>query len=157
MILVTCREKIALERPDCISSECIGGVESCPNDYGYMEKPRYCDLGSTSELCTKCWDREIPGTEKLSTSKEPHILDSGNRREFESGATEKKITMKHYFIVYLSDGSIMDFGNKCNHVSFFDEEERFFQFKNETSDGYFVLAIIPVEYILRIVSEEECL
>ena len=86
MILVTCREKIALERPDCIDSECLGGVESCPNNYGYMEKPQYCDLGSTPELCAKCWDREIPGTEKLSTSKELHILDSGNRREFESGA-----------------------------------------------------------------------
>lgn len=136
---MTCREKIALERPDCIDSECLGGVEDCPNSYGYMEKPQYCDLGSTPELCAKCWDREIPGTEEKEKKmtiyekvcemngdenlaihlcpsdfgfkdlegmtcdctkctdcwnrpaeenelKEPHILDSGNRREFESGA-----------------------------------------------------------------------
>ena len=57
---MTCREKIALERPDCISSECIGGVEGCPKGYGYMEAPQYCDSGYTPELCTKCWDREIP-------------------------------------------------------------------------------------------------
>ena len=90
MILVTCREKIALERPDCIDSECIGGVDSCPNSYGYMEKPWYCDLGSTPELCTKCWDREIPGAEERIHLEERRmnmtIKDSGNRTEFSSGA-----------------------------------------------------------------------
>lgn len=39
------------------------------------------------ETCRLCWNREMPGT--LNTGKtdtKPHILDSGNRRKFESGA-----------------------------------------------------------------------
>lgn len=61
---MTCREKLAMEHPDCVGqSYYIGGCHGCPHDYGYLDKPDYCNAYSGD--CTACWDREIPGTEPL--------------------------------------------------------------------------------------------
>lgn len=88
---MTCKEKAAIERPDDVNIKYIGGVRGCPNEYGYMDAPLYCcspygenipDTMTRQEACTRCWNREIPGTESAT----PHILDSGNRRQFETGA-----------------------------------------------------------------------
>jgi hypothetical protein len=50
-----------------------------------MDDPEYCDHSKEvihdGVSCTKCWDREIP---EANTT--PHIKDSGERREFATGA-----------------------------------------------------------------------
>lgn len=55
--VMTCREKLKLEHPDYIDHDFHGGCLGCPNDYGYLDKPDYCE--SKHEICTICWDREI--------------------------------------------------------------------------------------------------
>lgn len=94
---MTCREKFELEHPDGNINKC------CPDTYVYAPMPKYCASGANGE-CDACWDREIPEEkdkalseieeaqkrldelEKYTKSNTPHILDSGERREFESGA-----------------------------------------------------------------------
>lgn len=98
---MTCREKLKSECPEAVDSVYTGGCESCPDRYGYLGEPEYCQDKSIprEERCTRCWDREIPETptenktineqraeEGLPPIVEPHILDSGNRTAFESGA-----------------------------------------------------------------------
>ena len=96
---MTAKEKLKLEHPAMVSPVYNGGAFGCPLKYGYLEKPDYCDDPNKEcdpKLCAKCWDREIPDTaddcvensEVVSkkASEGPHILDSGNRRKFESGA-----------------------------------------------------------------------
>ena len=108
---MTCREKLAQEHPEFVSSMNIGGCKSCPQAYGYLPKPYYCGDSKNGkeaiETCTKCWDREIPETPKW-PKENPHIpdsiknamkrlgedakvgvlaiKDSGDRTEFETGA-----------------------------------------------------------------------
>lgn len=85
-----------------------------PNTSGLkdMIAPEYCKGMKSYEECTKCWDREIPEDDSIegkftiatpveknppnlfyrqlekecTPSEKPHILDSGNRTVFESGA-----------------------------------------------------------------------
>lgn len=60
-------------------------IAHCPQHYGDMEgeTPNYCDDDRpTDEVCPMCWNREVPGTEFT----EPHIKDSGERRQFGTGA-----------------------------------------------------------------------
>lgn len=74
--------------------------DSCPDDFGYAEEPDYCvGCCGDDDLCAKCWSREsktkclgkmvdykdVEG-EGITMILEPIIKDSGNRREFESGA-----------------------------------------------------------------------
>lgn len=73
---MTCREKLKIEHPDMISDTAWGGCVSCPSEYGYLPNPEYCGDGE----CFSCWDREIPQPDK------PRILDSGERRKFDTGA-----------------------------------------------------------------------
>lgn len=97
---MTAKEKLKMDAPALVSPLYDGGAVGCPHKYGYLDKPDYCDGPDSgydlSKLCAKCWDREIPDTaddcvensEVVSkkASEGPHILDSGNRRKFESGA-----------------------------------------------------------------------
>ena len=75
---MTCFEKYRQEHggeePDVINL--------CPNVSGGIDidTPDYCDDGKSGE-CMRCWAREIPNTEPI-----PVIKDSGERREFDSGA-----------------------------------------------------------------------
>lgn len=41
---MTCREKLALEHPDCINADCLGGCVECPSHYGYLDDPEYCPI-----------------------------------------------------------------------------------------------------------------
>lgn len=61
---MTCREKLKIEYPDKISEYGIGGCLGCPSIYGYLPDPEYCIYSCNRGICTKCWDREIPGTEE---------------------------------------------------------------------------------------------
>lgn len=99
---MTCREKLAIEHPECVGQNSIGGADQCPHSYGYTSPPVYCpynNLGKANDdVCGRCWDREIPEegravnlyhndqiVETMLVEK-PRILDSGNRTVFESGA-----------------------------------------------------------------------
>lgn len=83
---MTCRERLANEHPERVNEMFGGGCHGCPYDYNYMRKPDFCD--GAGDACRRCWDREIPGTEgdKMKAADTPRILDSGTRREFDSGA-----------------------------------------------------------------------
>ena len=95
---MTCRERLKIEHPDCIDTKWEGGCLGCPSKYGYLTDPPYCSetCSVNSDICTKCWDREIPEEKELEYTKsvdisrddvtKPRILDSGNRREFDTGA-----------------------------------------------------------------------
>lgn len=54
---MTCREKLAIEHPEEIDHERLGGCNGCPHTYGYAKKPEEC--GNLSLRCWKCWDREV--------------------------------------------------------------------------------------------------
>jgi hypothetical protein len=61
---MTFREKLAKERPNMVNPRVLGGCYGCPKGYGYeTKKPDYCKCGTEKE-CTKCWNREMPGTEE---------------------------------------------------------------------------------------------
>lgn len=110
---MTCRERLAIERPDRIAPNSPGGCYACPCTYGYLERPEYCRDASNKagERCDECWDREIPEesghkliyahigepiakTEKvdifedgsMNVTLKPVIKDSGDRTEFATGA-----------------------------------------------------------------------
>lgn len=108
---MTCREKLKIEYPEYINEIWAGGCFRCPSDYKYLPKPDYCpDPDSDYDACERCWNREISEktcideyveekeeqAEMIEAKKTPndirdtlglpHILDSGARREFESGA-----------------------------------------------------------------------
>lgn len=80
---MTFREMLAKDYPDYVSDVYTGGCRECPIDYGYeSEMPSECPgLCSEYTICSACWNREVP-----ETTKKPSILDSGERRQFETGA-----------------------------------------------------------------------
>lgn len=81
---MTCREKLMMEHPQDVDEHFEGGCAGCPSDYGYLDNPKECNsLRNIRHGCYVCWDREIPETNIDTT---PHIKDSGERREFGTGA-----------------------------------------------------------------------
>lgn len=102
---MTRKEWMREHHPEDVIDEFVGGVYLCPYSY-----PDLCELDPKiyklrNEVCTECadcWNKVIPNTEKgeqimidkkiddngnvLSIEAGPHILDSGDRTEFESGA-----------------------------------------------------------------------
>lgn len=71
---MTCREKLAIEHPDKINPTCDGGCRGCPSQYGYMDRDAFvCSGIPNDKQCTKCWDREIPGTEPAKPSNQLDI------------------------------------------------------------------------------------
>lgn len=121
---MTFREKLAVEHPNMLNNNSIGGRVGCPYNYGYEihdNAPCYNRKPFDDSIminCRNCWDREIPEEKEtysieevkemcdisnedieqaLKTSQEiihktgsgftgRVILDSGERREFETGA-----------------------------------------------------------------------
>lgn len=93
---MTCRDKLKLEHPEQIDPTSGGGCNGCPSTYGYLPPRDVC----TGVNCWDCWNQEIPETDiptypLTAEEKEtlenirgnvPIIKDSGNRRQFESGA-----------------------------------------------------------------------
>lgn len=69
---MTYREKLKKERPNRVGKRYTGGCDGCPQDYGYCtwEGVKHICLseefkeGPNERRCSKCWDQEIPGTEK---------------------------------------------------------------------------------------------
>lgn len=62
---MTCKEKLMLDHPELSEAEIKNAILNfCPNDWNIpIENPDYCD-GCSENICTACWNREIPGTEK---------------------------------------------------------------------------------------------
>lgn len=64
---MTYKQKLQIEHPDRVDSCWWGGCFLCPHDYGYCDKTdgmchkKNCTPGET--ICTRCWNRETPGTE----------------------------------------------------------------------------------------------
>ena len=94
---MTCRDRMTIEHPKMVGNQYGGGCLGCPHDYKYAPRPDWCE--ETESNCAKCWDREIPEeksnrTTVLSPENKAKIdeviastiKDSGNRREFETGA-----------------------------------------------------------------------
>lgn len=83
---MTCREKLAQDHPAWRRDYFEKYINNhCPDEFGYADDPDYCIGSDNLGDCTRCWDREI--SEKGCEAKvEPIIKDSGNRREFDSGA-----------------------------------------------------------------------
>ena len=94
---MTCLEKYLQENPntdvDALLEDC------CPNITGGIdiEDPEYCE-SENNECCRQCWGREVPTAELDPEVEQPmvdflenglgvaQILDSGERREFSTGA-----------------------------------------------------------------------
>ena len=64
---MTCKEKLVLEHPEHLNPNLWAGVDTCPTEFGYADKPAYCndETLTCDERCTMCWDREIPETENI--------------------------------------------------------------------------------------------
>lgn len=78
---MTFREKWIQDHPGrTLNTGCM-----CPSMFGYEPQGSNCANPETVpemvRVCKDCWDREMPGTEE-----KPHILDSGDRTEFATGA-----------------------------------------------------------------------
>ena len=110
---MTYREKLKMECPERVDPLFVGGCIGCPYSYGYDDPDncmKNCDVFG-GQGCTYCWDRESPDmketVERLQKAGESlslgykegieytdpdirnrvrRVLDSGNRRQFESGA-----------------------------------------------------------------------
>ena len=99
---MTCREKLAIEHPEELDSEFLGGCNGCPHTYGYAKKPELCENEDFS--CWECWDREVETkvenevkTEvktEVETDVENGIKSSDDMTVFESGAVRDKKTGK---------------------------------------------------------------
>ena len=77
---MTCLEKYLQYHPDETAQEIIG--DRCPDCHGIMYEPEWCT--NDKNICTACWNREIPGTEP--TEVQTSIKDSGQRTTFGTGA-----------------------------------------------------------------------
>lgn len=69
---MTCRERLKLEHPEKIDPQATGGCVHCPSTYDYLTEPAWCTAGEHDNVCTACWDREIPNTEPTPTSTVNH-------------------------------------------------------------------------------------
>ena len=92
---MTAKEKILKTNPDVSNDVLVGRY--CPSDFGEKEHCAYVNRNSD---CEACWNQEIsaePQEQPCTISAgeppkctdaptQPQILDSGNRREFETGA-----------------------------------------------------------------------
>lgn len=104
---MTCLEKYMKDCTESKPTEEYVTEFYCPSDWLDINDPEWCCLDSDNKTCEKCWNREFPEEKKLNDLiyeacslnpaispeglKEavlamPKILDSGNRREFETGA-----------------------------------------------------------------------
>ena len=94
---MTCREKLKLDYSEWTEEQLEKHIyNDCPGDYGYDVEGCSAMAGN----CTRCWSQHIPDEEPKEEKKlvyahippftekfeKPEIKDSGNRREFASGA-----------------------------------------------------------------------
>jgi hypothetical protein len=51
---MTCRARLKIEHPECVSPAFCAGCKGCPEDYGYLDTSETC----AGDSCDECWDRE---------------------------------------------------------------------------------------------------
>lgn len=97
---MTCREKLAIEHPEKIDPNELGGCWGCPQAYGYLRRPEYCMPVKVDKekMCTACWDREIPGTEKIKKENEIMPTHDINAREVTKEDLLREIELAHAHI-----------------------------------------------------------
>lgn len=85
---MTCKEKLREQHAELDDEAFDDLIEtSCPDGFGYFVDPDRCI--PNEQNCDDCWNRELPEPKKGKKKKmdnAPVIKDSGNRRQFESGA-----------------------------------------------------------------------
>lgn len=85
-----CIERLEIEWPNDYANKAY--EKKCPHVYGYAAKPVNCEIGHhdvSRTMCEDCWHRELDADDEAVGDRcenKPTILDSGNRREFETGA-----------------------------------------------------------------------
>lgn len=64
---MTYKERLRIEHPECIDEKEEGGCKGCPEDYGYVEEPDYCQdvLYKDDDLNRKVEDKEISRVEAV--------------------------------------------------------------------------------------------
>lgn len=82
---MTCLEKFLQENPECNAQDTID--DGCP--HWYFSAQNYCQAFERGDHrrgnCSLCWGQSLP-TETVTTDSTPVIKDSGERREFPTGA-----------------------------------------------------------------------
>lgn len=85
--MATCRELLMLDSSLTTTRKDSILRSECPHEYGYLPPPDWCRVGCdcSVEDGDRCWDREVPDHD-IPVEPKPKILDSGERRQFETGA-----------------------------------------------------------------------
>lgn len=133
---MTCREKLKQEHPEHINPQSLGGCDYCPDTYKYLDKPEWCDgpVDDKNERCTKCWDREIPGTDE-------DIQKFANTYGISYGEAEKIINRHSCY----TDGTekIVDGGSKPISVSMIKPTVQIGAFEIKSDDKGCVITPLP--------------
>lgn len=96
---MTFKEKLQIDDPERVGEHFFGGCYGCPMDHGY-ERNYFEDCGGVPEKnrCTRCWNREMTGTEPL-TIKIKYFRDVQKIEEISGGdwldlRAAEEVTMK---------------------------------------------------------------
>lgn len=104
---MTFREKLQIEHPEEIESVYSGGYLGCPSAYGYEIGCPYCrDSITTEDICTKCWDREIPGTEPTEPNKPAEPTEPTNSSDTFRSAITAAISPVIVNSIYFTPGEL---------------------------------------------------
>lgn len=111
---MTVKEKILETNPDILNDELV--YKYCPSDFGEKD---HCVYVNRNFDCEACWNYE--SSEELQeqptdTPTQPQILDSGKRREFETGAVRDMQEGKGRFDL-LPWAAIMEVAKHCENGS----------------------------------------
>lgn len=80
---MTCSEKLKSDHPRWTIDDIQTTIfDECPNHYGYLDRPNYCDSGRKDTTCEKCWNREIPEDKKEKKEMPLIITETGDSKIF---------------------------------------------------------------------------
>ena len=83
---MTYKEKLRVDNPELDEAEIEVIVrEHCPSDFGYYDVMGHTCSEIYTELCARCWEADYKEDDDPVTET-PTIKDSGERRQFETGA-----------------------------------------------------------------------
>lgn len=80
---MTVLEKYIIDHPTALSSIENGLLPiGCPSNYGYAFDPAWCDFETRD--CRRCWNREIPGTEKENEKMSDELIEKAYNEKYGS-------------------------------------------------------------------------
>ena len=111
---MTCKEKLAIEHPDKINENRMGGAVGCPSTYGYLDDPHpdFCK----GDYCNDCWNREIPETHEW-LKESPHISDSAKDAMKRLGESAKRAAESIAAGCVAATSSIKDSGDRTQFAT----------------------------------------